>query len=387
MLTQIDETELRTILELTPPEQNIMIAGKHGIGKSKIVEKYFTSLGKKVVTFFCSQAADPGDIIGLPRLNEKTGQTEFALPWWFPVPPTNEDGTPVIDEVTGEPMPAQPVVLFLDELNRARPEILQTVMDLTLNRKLAGKKLPAGSQIVSAVNVGDEYQLTDLDPALVSRFNVYSFNPSVKDWINWANSVGIDTRVVSFIATNTKYLDPTFTEDAEALNKTPDRRAWERVSDIMKNIPMITKEHDKTLKSLLCGIVGAEAAVAFYDSVKRNAIITPEDLLTDFQGCETKLEAYSLQDLVALNNNICSYIDSSLGDFGEDTAKSDKYAMNLGMYFDFLSDRKKGNSEAFSDFICNYGTGAYEKVNFLVASHPDTLEDKINKHLTKTKSV
>ena len=28
------------------------------------------------------------------------------------------------------------VALFLDELNRARPEILQTVMDLALNRKL-----------------------------------------------------------------------------------------------------------------------------------------------------------------------------------------------------------------------------------------------------------
>ena len=31
----------------------------------------------------------------------------------------------------------KPIVLFLDELNRARPEILQTVMDLALNRKLA----------------------------------------------------------------------------------------------------------------------------------------------------------------------------------------------------------------------------------------------------------
>ena len=45
----------------------------------------------------------------------------------------------------------KPIVLFLDELNRARPEILQTVMDLALNRKLAGKKLPEDSQIISAL--------------------------------------------------------------------------------------------------------------------------------------------------------------------------------------------------------------------------------------------
>ena len=130
MLTTVNETELREILEITPADQNIMIAGKHGIGKSVIVKKFFEGKGKKVVTMFCSQAADPGDIIGLPRFNEETGKTEFALPWWFPT-----DNTPV--------------VLFLDELNRARPEILQVVMDLTLSRKLAGKSLPAAKPRVA----------------------------------------------------------------------------------------------------------------------------------------------------------------------------------------------------------------------------------------------
>ena len=175
MFTTVNETELRTILETTPADQNIMIAGKHGIGKSVIIKKFFEAKGKKVVTMFCSQAADPGDIIGLPRYNEDSGKTEFALPWWFPT-----DNTPV--------------VLFLDELNRARPEILQVVMDLTLNRKLAGKELPAGSQVISAINEGDEYQLTDLDPALVSRFNLYNFVPTPQDWIRWATRNGIDSQ-------------------------------------------------------------------------------------------------------------------------------------------------------------------------------------------------
>ena len=80
----VDEKELREILEVTPCEQNIMIAGKHGIGKSVIIKKFFEAKGKKVVICFCSQAADAGDIIGLPRFDEATGKTEFALPWWFP---------------------------------------------------------------------------------------------------------------------------------------------------------------------------------------------------------------------------------------------------------------------------------------------------------------
>ena len=125
----INTAELKETLKMTPASHNIMLVGKHGIGKSEILTDYYQKEGCKVVTLFLGQMSDPGDIIGLPAKVETkdqegniTAQTDFTPPYWFPV-----DGTPI--------------VLFLDELNRARPEILQTVMDLTLNRKLAGKAL------------------------------------------------------------------------------------------------------------------------------------------------------------------------------------------------------------------------------------------------------
>ena len=113
----MDVNQLNFILENTPAEQNIMLVGKHGIGKSRILEEYFSKKGEKVVTLFLGQMSDPGDLIGLPSKDEKTGRTDFMLPYWFPV-----DG--------------KPVVLFLDELNRARPEVLQTIMDLTSTESL-----------------------------------------------------------------------------------------------------------------------------------------------------------------------------------------------------------------------------------------------------------
>ena len=120
MAVRINARELESLLAATPASQNIMLTGKHGIGKSQILEKFFTARGERVVILFLGQMSDPGDLIGLPRLDEATGKTHFMPPYWFPT-----DG--------------KPVVLFLDELNRARPEVLQTIMDLTLNRTLAGR--------------------------------------------------------------------------------------------------------------------------------------------------------------------------------------------------------------------------------------------------------
>ena len=100
MTVRVNALELQKILEITPASQNIMLVGRHGVGKSQILEKFFAERGEKVVLLFLGQMSDPGDLIGLPRLDEKTGKTYFMPPYWFPT-----DGTPV--------------VLFLDELNRA----------------------------------------------------------------------------------------------------------------------------------------------------------------------------------------------------------------------------------------------------------------------------
>ena len=41
MSIAINETELMTLLEVTPTWQNIMLTGRHGIGKSRILTRYF----------------------------------------------------------------------------------------------------------------------------------------------------------------------------------------------------------------------------------------------------------------------------------------------------------------------------------------------------------
>ena len=97
--TRINTTELLSLLDITPADQNVMLVGNHGIGKSEILTEYFSRKGMKVVPLFLGQMSDPGDLIGIPNRNTETGMTEFMPPYWFPL-----DG--------------KPIVLFLDELNR-----------------------------------------------------------------------------------------------------------------------------------------------------------------------------------------------------------------------------------------------------------------------------
>ena len=328
------------MLEMTPSNHNIMLVGRHGIGKSEILTEYFQSKGMPVVALFLGQMADPGDLIGIPAKNEATGKTEFMPPYWFPL-----DG--------------KPIVLFLDELNRARPEILQTIMDLALNRKLAGRKLPEGSRIISAVNEGEQYQLTDLDPALVSRFNIVNFQPTVQEWLLWANREGLDKRVISFIEGNSIWLDrnaDSKENEDTGLDKTPDRRAWKRVSDIILGSETLTTVHQKTIAS----VVGAKATVAFMGSVNNNKMISGKEVLYKFDAIKDKLTPYSLHDLSLVNDGIFRHleVEKISADMKDDIKK------NIEAYFDWLV---KEHKEAAAHFANIYVQQTYPNAVAFIA--------------------
>ena len=337
--TNITTTELLSLLDITPANQNLMLVGNHGIGKSEILTEYFSGKGMKVVPLFLGQMSDPGDLIGIPNRNNTTGKTEFMPPYWFPL-----DG--------------KPIVLFLDELNRARPEVLQTIMDLALNRTLAGRKLPDGSRIISAVNDGDQYQLTDRDPALVSRFNVVTFRPTTQEWLPWADKVGVDARVRDFIRENPIWLDknPDAKEGVDTgLDKTPDRRAWKRVSDILKTAgdinPIVTKA--------MSAIVGPKAASALVGSVSAKKILSGREVLQNFEKHLPTLKGYELHQLSVVNDGIFRHLEvENLSGQAKENAKK-----NIDAYFTFLSKEKK---EAAAHFANLYVQGTYPKaVSFM----------------------
>lgn len=329
-MISIDSTQLATILRLTPAGQNILLVGRHGIGKSEILTHYYAEQGMRVVTLFLGQMADPGDLIGLPR--EVDGRTVFLPPYWFPT-----DG--------------EPIVLFLDELNRARPEMLQAVMDLCLNRTLAGRHLPSGSRLVAAVNEGEDYQLTPLDPALLSRFNAYQFVPTASDWLRYAASAALDERVVRFIEHEPQWL-------AEV-----DPRSWTRLAEAISPLPVLTEAETP----FICGIVGTAAASRFVASLAGRNILSALDVLTAFDEHEAELRSYRVHQLATINEGIFRYLDTDVN----------VGVGNLSKYVRLLVDNEE--REALAHMANLFESGTYTTaVSTIVTRCPDVYAILLN---------
>ena len=139
MAVRVDARELIELLELTPSDQNVMLVGRHGIGKSQIIAEHFANRGMKVVPFFLGQMSDPGDLIGLLHKDERSGRSEFLAPFWWP----QDD---------------EPIVLFLDELPEFKRSVLAVmrqpleVREVTISRARFTVTYPSSFMLVASMN-------------------------------------------------------------------------------------------------------------------------------------------------------------------------------------------------------------------------------------------
>jgi hypothetical protein len=259
----------------------VLLRGRHGIGKSCVVYQFAQTIGLPVVERRASQMTE-GDLVGLPVIDDVKGTTTFMPPDWFKAACT------------------QPVVLFLDEVDRATTEVRQGIFELTDSRKLNGHTLHADTIIFAAVNGGEhgaEYQVGEMDPAELDRWTVFDIEPTTEDWLDWANGNVLPV-VWDFINQNRGHLE--HKDTFEPNKKYPSRRSWDRYSQTVAKLGTMDMEAPDygMLFNLASGFVGFEAAVSFTDFAKNyERQVTVEDLLA---GKIEKTEKFTLNEHCAL---------------------------------------------------------------------------------------
>lgn len=250
--------------ELTP-----FIWGHAGIGKSSIVKQYAKDKGFHFFPFYLGTQSDLGDILGLADFvrdaNGIAVATTFATPEWLrnTIKYCNEN-------------PESGAIIFLDEFNRARRDILNGMFSLALDKTFHTITLPKNCHIIAAGNPPtDEYFTTDVDEtALMARFVHIKLEPSVEEWLTYAKAAEIEATLIGFIQEQ-----PQLLESARSPFELPvkvDRRAYERLSRLFS---LKTPVH--LLEQLMMGIIGIERTVAFKQYlVQVDKPLTGEEVLT-----------------------------------------------------------------------------------------------------------
>ena len=281
----------------------LMLRGRHGIGKSELVYQIAKGMDLPVVERRASQMTE-GDLVGLPKTDGDV--TSFCAPDWL------HDAC------------SRPVLLFLDEVDRAIPEVRQGIFELTDSRKIFGNYLHDDTVVVAAVNGGEhgsQYQVGEMDPAELDRWTVFDVEPSVEDWLTWAKTNTVDI-VWDFINQNRSHLE--HSDDFEPNKVYPSRRSWKRLNDCLVSADMV-QEHNPAIFHLACGFVGFEAGVAFNDFVKNYERQVTVEMILD-EGKVEKTSDFNINDHCALIEKM----DSSEAFKAELT---EQQCINLANYF------------------------------------------------------
>jgi len=235
----------------------ICIWGRHGIGKTEIVEAIAKENDYKFAYIAPAQFEEMGDLVGMPTIED--GKTSFRAPEWVPT----EEG---------------PGVLLIDDVNRADDRILRGIMQLLQNFELVSWKLPEKWQIVLTANPdGGDYSVTPMDDAMLTRMMHISMEFEVKEWAKWAEAHEIDARGINFVLT--------YPEIVTGERTTPRTlvQFFESISEIED-----LKENYSLVKLLADSCLDNNTATAFITFVSQNLgkLIAPEKIVnaTNFEN-------------------------------------------------------------------------------------------------------
>ena len=153
-----------------------------------------------------------------------------------------------------------------------------------------------------------------------------------------------------------------FTREDQGLEKSPDRRGWERVSKVLQ-----MNEVTPLLKTVVAGIIGMPAASKFFATINQKKLPSAREiLLGDFAKQKTALKRCSTPELASVNESVFRFIETN----GYEEKDAAKVTANFAAYFDYLSGEKF--REAQAHFANLYSSSLYPAtMTFVIMKCPE----------------
>jgi len=228
----------------------ICIWGKHGIGKTQLVETLAHEKGYQFAYIAPAQFEEMGDLVGMPRVID--GVTKFVAPDWVPT----EEG---------------PGILLIDDANRADDRILRGIMQLLQNYELVSWKLPPEWHIIITANPdGGDYSVTPMDDAMLTRMMHITMEFDVKEWAKWAEENHVDQRGINYVLTYPEMV-------------TGERTTPRTLVQFFESIAPIEQldEHLGLIQMLADSCLDSNTVASFLSFVNNNLskLVTPEQII------------------------------------------------------------------------------------------------------------
>lgn len=238
----------------------------------------------KVIHVALAQIEEAGDLTGLPIVqnnDQAEAITNYAPPQWWP---TDEDAK---DPKTGK---ERPVILLIDDFNRADPRILKAIMQLLQDYGTNTRSLPPSTTIGLTGNppTGDddtEYMVNEIDKAILTRMLHISMKFNKTDWGVWAERTGVDPRVQSFVFAYEEMCNGTTGERTNPRSITQFANLISTFKDLKANEEMV----------MICAKSCLDDAVAnaFWKFAigDMQLLVEPAEILSSWKTAEKKLES------------------------------------------------------------------------------------------------
>jgi len=335
-------------------DDSVLMEGLHGIGKSEIVKQYCDENGYHYTALFLSHQ-EVGDLIGIPVTEMINGEsiTLWSKPIW-------------LQRMETAAANGKKCVLLLDELNRAQTDVLNSALQLVLERQIHEHVLPEvngyRTQIIACTNPDDgDYQVQSLDPALINRFLKITVEVDEEGWLAWARNNDVNQIVRDFIVDNMTKLH--FISEDE-IGATP--RSWTKLAKFM-DLAQKGQIPEEYILDIMRGKIGSALASQFYvffknystnisiqdiEKIAKDAYMKTGDinLTADVLGKK-------LQDMESITKleHARTLFDRDEDDIQDPSRKLEDfvplfamlYSFEIELLTSFLKDKKANNKDSF----------------------------------------
>lgn len=260
-------------------ESNIVpyLEGESGIGKTSIIEQYAKAKEMDCIIMgvasldhieFYGRTVSTDIVAGFN--DQKFTVFKKSIPNWVSTILQNDKNN-------------KETLLFIDELNRAEPQNLQSLMNLILKKEFGSDsiKLPESLFIVCAGNPTDDgnYLVESLDKAMLSRMAIVKVKATLESWKkSYAllydkknNRQKVHPLIISYLDNNrSDFLLQSHEDDMSDPGMDP--RRWDMISRLLYSYEKNTTS-DNNLLSLLSTVSSKEVTPKLVNYLKSSKVL------------------------------------------------------------------------------------------------------------------